>query len=227
MAQILSSPQMTNDLNVLDDADSSLEYENGINGMNTIGSGKNGVLTTQDLLMHSVTQFFRVKKHMDVMLPIVEGKSPISLRVIDWFVTNYSKKNNTYYNLKSKDGNIKPFFVYMDYKQQLKGYSKKKFDPFCRRERINFYDHQNNPIETTVGQLNFFKWAIQKGIIKYIEKNLTEIESDMNNSIRHVYKKKPEDESAGEKARRKRQELSVSATKSVCKHQVKIVVDFS
>jgi hypothetical protein len=200
---------------------------------------KDGMITTQDLLMHSVTQFFKVKKNIEVMLPIIQGKSVISLRVIDWFVTNFSKKNNIYYNLKGKDGNIRPFFVYLDYKQQLKGFSKKKFDPFCRRERIEFIDHAGNKIETTVGQLNFFKWAIQKGIIKYIEKNLVEIEGDMNESIRQVYKKKappttvdgavvvetPPIEEA--KIRRKRQELSVSATKSVCKHQVKIIVDFN
>lgn len=194
---------------------------------------KSEIMTTQDLLMHSVAQFFKMRKNLDVMLPIIQGKSPISLRVIDWFVTNYSKKKNVYYQLKAKDGSIRPFFVFLDYKQQLKGYSKKKFDPFCRRERIEFLDHENNPIETTVGQLNFFKWAIQKGIVKYIEKNLKEIETDMNNSIRQIYKKKdgalPEvvgNTAIIDKNRRKRQELSVSATKSVCKHQVKIVVDF-
>ena len=83
------------------------------------------ILTTQDLLMHSVSQFFRVRKNLEVMLPIIQGKSIISLRVIDWFVTNYSKKNNIFYNLKGKDGSISPFFVFLDYKQQLKGYSKK------------------------------------------------------------------------------------------------------
>jgi len=191
---------------------------------------KEGIITTtQDLLMHSVTQFFKVKKNIEVMLPIIQGKSVISLRVIDWFVTNYSKKNNIYYNLKGKDGNIRPFFVYLDYKQQLKGFSKKKFDPFCRRERIEFIDHTNNKIETTVGQLNFFKWAIQKGIIKYIEKNLVEIENDMNESIRQIYKKTdPVIPSSEDKTgRRKRQELSISATKSVCKHEVKIIIDFN
>jgi hypothetical protein len=199
-----------------------------------INSIKSDIMSTQDLLMHSVSQFFKIRKNLDMMLPIIQGKSPISLRVIDWFVTNYSKKKNIYYQLKAKDGSIRPFFVFLDYKQQLKGYSKKKFDPFCRRERIEFLDHENKPIETTVGQLNFFKWAIQKGIIKYIEKKLKEIENDMNDSIRQVYKKPIEELAASsdtisnalDKNRRKRQELSVSATKSVCKHQVKIVVDF-
>ena len=81
-------------------------------------------------------------------MPIINGQSKISLRVMDWFVTNYSKKNNISY-LINKDGNIinsisdnqtgKEFVVYLDYKLQLKGYQKKQFDPFCRRSRINFY----------------------------------------------------------------------------------------
>ncbi len=45
----------------------------------------------------------------------------------------------------------------------------------------------------------------------------------MNISIRHLYKKK---EVSCENKRRKRKELSVSATKSVNKHSVNIVIDF-
>ena len=47
----------------------------------------------------------------------------------------------------------------------------------------------------------------------------------MNYSIRHLYKKKT-DEELKEKKRRKRKELSVSASKSVNKHTVNIVIDF-
>lgn len=175
----------------------------------------------QDLLMLSLTQFFKTKNNLNKMLKIVYGKSNISLRILDWFVTNYSKKFNTSYDLVEKDGNLKKFIVFIDYKSQLKAYSKKQFDPFCRRERISFYDHDNNEIVTTVGQLNFFRWAIENKILDYVDKNLKVIESDMNNSIKHIYKK------SGEKTqRRKRQELSVSATKTVNKHNVKIVVKF-
>jgi hypothetical protein len=170
----------------------------------------------QILLMESLKKFFDEPLNLENWLPIVQGKSEISLRVIDWFVTNYSKKNNTIIKFEKRDVN-----VYLNYKAQLKSYSKKLFDPFCRRERIIFlYDNDEEQI-TTVGQLNFFRWAIENKIIEYIKSNLKDIEEDMNNSIRNLYKKNNNGE------RRKRHELSISATKMVNKHSVKIVVDFN
>lgn len=181
----------------------------------------------EDLLMLSLTQFFKNKNHFNKMLRIVDGKSNISLRILDWFVTNYSKKNNTSYDIIEKGEKLKKFIVYLDYKSQLKAYSKKQFDPFCRRERISFYDHDNNEIVTTVGQLNFFRWAIENDILTYVEKNLKAIESDMNNSIRNIYKKSKTDNGKDlPKERKKRHELSISATKTVNKHDVKIIVQF-
>ena len=58
--------------------------------------------------------------------------------------------------------------VYNSYKSQLKAYSKKRFDPFCRRERIKFINHNNDEIITTAGQLNFFRWVIENNILDYI-----------------------------------------------------------
>ena len=110
------------------------------------------------------------------MLPIINGISTISLRIIDWFVTNYSKKYNTTIDkYKNSNNNIKQFLVFLNYKSQLKAYTKKQFDPFCRRERINFYYDKYNSnkfIETTVGQLNFFRWSILNNVLKYIQENL-------------------------------------------------------
>ena len=88
----------------------------------------------KDLLMTSLTDFYK-KDNISKILPIVNGNSDISLRVIDWFVTNYAKKNNTTYDLfyeKNKEILSKQFIVYLNYKSQLKAYSKKQFDPFCR-----------------------------------------------------------------------------------------------
>ena len=177
----------------------------------------------QDLLMTSLQKFYNKKKNINTFLKIVNGKSKISLRIIDWFVTNYSKKNNTNYNIKQKnEKELKQyqFIVYINYKLQLKGYSKKQFDPFCRRERINFYYIEDKFIITTVGQLNFFRWAIKNKVINHIEKNINKIEKDMNNSYKAVYNLSKK----GENNRRRRQELSLSATRTVNKHNVKIVV---
>ena len=179
------------------------------------------ISSKKDLLMQSLINFFTNRNNLDQVIPIITGKSKISLRILDWFVTNYSKKNNIHYQL-TLNNKIKNFIVYLDYKSQLKAYSKRQFDPFCRRERISFIDHDNNELITTVGQLNFFRWGIENNIIEYIKSNYDIIENDMNNSLRNLYKKKE----GNSTNRRKRTELSVSATKTVNKHNVSIIVQF-
>jgi hypothetical protein len=180
------------------------------------------ISSKKDLLMQSLINFFTNREYLDQVIPIITGKSKISLRILDWFVTNYSKKNNTHFQVEDINSKIKNFIVYLDYKAQLKAYSKKSFDPFCRRERISFIDHDNKELITTVGQLNFFRWGIENNILSYINENFDIIETDMNNSLRNLYKKKDGEE----KNRRKRTELSISATKTVNKHNVSIIVQF-
>lgn len=180
------------------------------------------ISSKKDLLMQSLINFFTNRTYLDQVVPIITGKSKISLRILDWFVTNYSKKNNTHFQVCEVNEKFKNFIVYLDYKAQLKAYSKKSFDPFCRRERISFIDHDNKELITTVGQLNFFRWSIENNILEFINNNFDIIESDMNNSLRNLYKKK----NGEEKNRRKRTELSISATKTVNKHNVSIIVQF-
>ena len=60
-------------------------------------------------------------------------------------------------------------FNEIDYKLKLKAYSKRRFDPFCRWDRITIPYKGDNSIQTTIGQLNFFKWALENDVIKYIE----------------------------------------------------------
>jgi hypothetical protein len=190
---------------------------------------KKSVTSRLDLLMESLTKFFFESNNIEKMLPIVQGSSKISLRILDWFVTNYCKKNNVVID-SIKEMGSKKMIVHLDYKSQLKAYSKKQFDPFCRRERISFHYCKNNELITTVGQLNFFRWIIENNIIDYINENLDLIEKDMNSSIRSVYKDKEytnDSESSDQKKRRKRHELSLSATRSVSKHNVTITIDFS
>jgi len=137
-----------------------------------VGNKNNyNISSKKDLLMQSLINFFATKENLDKVIPIITGKSKISLRILDWFVTNYSKKKNICYQVKTSNGKIKNFIVYLDYKNQLDGYSKKQFDPFCRRERISFVDYDNNVYSTTIGQLNFFRWTIENNILNYIFEN--------------------------------------------------------
>lgn len=219
-------------------------------------------LNTQNkLLLKTLFFFYKAGENLNKLLGIVNGDSRISLRIVDWFVTNYAKKNYIVYDDRFK--------VYNDYKLKLKAYSKKRFDPFCRWDRIYipYCDEevvvadggvgrreQNEftmKMETTIGQLNFFKWAIENKILDYIESNYSAIEEDMN--LRNSSsKRRPPPKSASrdnsnngssidtamvtcasatdspymKKTRKKREELSVSACKCIRKEAVKIVVKF-
>jgi hypothetical protein len=168
--------------------------------------------------------FYKNDDNLTRMLKIITGESKISLRIVDWFVTNYAKKNFTLYNITNKFGDNVRFKVYIDYKLKLKAYSKKRFDPFCRWDRISIPYTNGKFIETTIGQLNFFKWAIENKVVDYIEENYTDIEKDMNN--RNSTSKRKETITDNSKTRKKREELSISATKSIKKEKVEIVVQF-
>lgn len=177
--------------------------------------------TQNSLLLGKLMQFYNKDDNINRILPIINGEHKISLRLIDWFVTNYSKKYYTTYNITIKN-ETKRFKIYVDYKLKLKAYSKKRFDPFCRWDRITIPYDDKTSIQTTLGQLNFFKWALENKIIDYISENLDTIEHDMNKRNSSSKNRKKQQT----KTRKKRKELSVSATKSIKKEKVEIVVKF-
>lgn len=161
----------------------------------------------QELLLDKLNLFY-TQENINKLLPILNGETKVSLRIIDWFVTNYTKKNNIILYKKKKVIKKSPkskieqktkkakyeyvneqVNIYLNYKSQLKAYSKKNFDPFCRRERINFFYNDTKHI-TTVGQLNFFKWALENNVINYIQDNLEKIDKDMNTNIKREEEEK-------------------------------------
>jgi len=185
------------------------------------------------LLLESLHEFYENEYNRDKLLSILSNDKKISLRSIDWFITNYSKKNNIYYMIYETSDQLPSFSeknnsyktnmnVFHSYKSQLKAYSKKGFDPFCRRERLLFIIDENHSVETTIGQLNFFKWAIMNLILDYIEENKEDIETDMNTCLKQM--KLNHDKKNG--SRKKRQELSLSATRGLSMNHIPIEVSF-
>jgi|UniRef100_A0A6C0D9H4 hypothetical protein len=187
----------------------------------------NNYTSQNELLLHNLMEFYKNGDNLTDMLKIITGESKISLRIVDWFATNYAKKYYTIYNFEDVNGATKRFKVYVDYKLKLKAYSKKRFDPFCRWDRISIPYNGSSHIETTIGQLNFFKWTLENKVIKYIEDNYDDIEKDMNSRNSTSKRKELNVENSNCKTRKKREELSVSATKSIKKEKVEIVVNFN
>ena len=159
------------------------------------------------------------------ILRLAHQKTSISLRLLDWLCTNYSKKHTLIIQNESNNCNI-----YLSYKTQLKAFSKRQFDPFCRRFRITFTVHDKQgtevSLETTLGQLNFFKWAISNQIIDYAYKNSMSIDADMNDSlaVRRVNtNSKPTKQRIPVKQRKNK---SLIVAKTFTRHASKVLVSF-
>lgn len=174
-------------------------------------------------LINFLIAFYRNK--IELFSDIINQKTPLSLRLLDWLVTNYSKKYNITYPLKYNSETVY-FNVYIDYKNQLKAYSKKFFDPFCRQKRliidINTFkwrtytseeDITKKDIITTVGQLNFFRWFIENKIMDYALSNVELIDRDMMATVTA-------------KKRGKRCVLSPSAVKGIYTNNYDITIKF-
>ena len=119
-----------------------------------------------ELIVASLQRFYASNPDIGKIMPYLVGEAKISLRINYWFVTKYSRQNFTSYDVSGQR-----FVVYKSYKGQLNAYNKQYFDTNCRRERIMFTVPGYAPFVTTIGKLNFFRWALETSLIDYIEAN--------------------------------------------------------
>lgn len=228
--------------------------------------------TQHQWLLSNLLEFYQNREYLDIVKKIINREyvihksKKLSIRIVNWFVTNYAKQHFTVYEIpvKSSDpvprsvtpvpnpvsneelktapvvSDAKPdikterFFVWTSYKSTEDSYSKQMFDPYCRQDRILIpYDEQTR-IETTIGQLHFFKWAILNNVIEYIIEHFDAIDRDMSVRLNTVKRKEtlvpgtnpgPVPVENG-KTRKKREELSVSACRSIRKEFVPIKITF-
>lgn len=145
---------------------------------------RRGLLTT------GLTNYYRAHVEvLDVLRDLLAGTARLSLRLLDYFITTYSKDNGTIIlldaagTLVDKGGageKLSKLNVHQAYRAQLQAYGKAMFDPFRRRERITFAPVAGvAPIETTVGQLNCVRWLHASGVLQYVEAHAEDIESGM------------------------------------------------
>lgn len=142
------------------------------------------ITSQEQMLLNCMDQFYSIVENAVKLIGLINGT--ISIRLVDFFVTNYSKKNRISYKIKDGDNEIN-FNVHSSYKSQLKAWNKKHFDPFSRGDRIPFF-LENDCLITTIGQLNFFKWFISNNVYQYVYSNISKIEEEMNKSKKKIKK---------------------------------------
>jgi hypothetical protein len=181
-----------------------------------------------------VDKFFRSIDQAKIikMLDIIDGNHQISLRLLDWFVTRYAKKQNVSYDVINE-----MFTVHISYKAQLKSFKKRYFDPFRRRKKFYYnYDKTDDTKKfvTTIGQLNFFRWAITNEIVKYVEDNykiilnamVTSNKEDKKRKLKTTSDKSVVSSTSVEKVAMCKDGLNIKAQKKVKNDEVKIILSF-
>lgn len=199
-------------------------------------SRENETLLTSLHTFYGFPSSDQISNNMKIILPYLNGTANIAIRYIDWFVTNYAKKHHVTYE-KTNPGSSSPeiYDVYSGYRGLLKGYTKQIFDPFCREGndnekkeiiKIPFKYAKDKFVLTTFGQLNFYKWAIQNGVLEYIEKNYEKIKLDLEetNKKRTTEEKSQSStltKSLTSSTEKKRKELSENSYKSMHVNKLK------
>ena len=59
--------------------------------------------TQNELLLNNLIEFYKNTDHLSNMLKIITGESKISLRIVDWFSTNFAKKYYTLYDVDDQN----------------------------------------------------------------------------------------------------------------------------
>ena len=202
------------------------------------------MISQQDWLLSELLEFYKNKEYLEIVKRIInrefiiQKSKKISIRIVNWFVTNYAKQYFTVYEIPNKmqaENSVKTerFLVWTRFRSAEEGYSKEMFDPYCRKDRIIIPYDESTKIMTTIGQLNFFKWAILNKVIDYIIENYDEITNDMFVRLTLKHKSTIHDDStnnlsneSGGKTRKKREELSVSACRSIRKEFLPVQITF-
>jgi hypothetical protein len=135
----------------------------------------------EDVLLRSLEKYYDDNPAaFDTLQAVLGGRANMSLRVLDFLVTNYAKKRNVVYLVRVGKAGHEAFNIYPQYESQLKAYNKIFFDPFARKHKVLF-----RGLDSTCGQLNFFKWAITNGVLDYAREHKAAIEADMLQSTKH------------------------------------------
>lgn len=146
---------------------------------------KEAIKTVDERALYiKIHRFFRKKcskERIQKIIDIINNNNIISLRLLNWFAMKHSSTMKAL-EVRNKDGKIELFDVKISYKARLNTHSKKYFDPFRRGKRFDYYynpDNNTDCIETTLCQLNFFRWLMLHNLIEYVEINFNTLKQKM------------------------------------------------
>ena len=131
-----------------------------------------------EVLLSSVLRWFNEEEsRVQTFSDIIHHKNGLSLRIIDWLITNFTKSFSVAIESDGLPRNLRK-----DYHKNLTAHNKKNFDPFARRRRIHIVLFGKEQRVSTIGQLNFFRWFLSKDLVGFLLENKSVIEKHMKDS---------------------------------------------
>jgi hypothetical protein len=182
-------------------------------------------------LYTKVDKFFRKEcpqKDKDKMVKIINNEDELSLRFLNWVGMKHSATMPAL-EITNDDGTVTYSDVKISYKARLDTHSKKYFDPFRRGARFDYQYDTNDPtktVETTLCQLNYFRWIITLGLLKYIEEHEDQLKNKMSTfNASEKKKKEVKKENAKKKTiKKKKQELKIKVKRFTEENTSKLVI---
>lgn len=168
---------------------------------------KDALKTVEERSLYTeVDRFFNIKcdqKKIHKMVKIINNEDSISLRLLNWFAMKYSATMEAIDHINT-NGKVELFDVKISYRARLNTHSKKYFDPFRRGRKFDYlYDKKDKSkvVETTLCQLNFFRWMFMHELMDYVEDHFEELKNKMG-SYNTQEKKKKETKKEKEKTKK-------------------------
>jgi hypothetical protein len=157
-------------------------------------------------ILRSIESYYTEPVVAELLVPFLDpaGSGGLSLRAMDWLVTNFAKRHSVI--CRTRTGQM--FNVHQGYKSQLALNKRRHFDPFRRRMRVRIA-YGTGSVESTIGQLNFMHWARENGVVEYLRGNILQVVAEMNETTRRSRAQRTD-------KRRKRAELTSAPPAARC-----------
>lgn len=129
-----------------------------------------------DILARSLTQFYADEQNWDALEPYLRGKGDVSYRLLDFLVFHLSKTQRLQYTHNNRLTTINA-----ESQMLLQAMQRRHFDPFKRvaKNRVLSVGPPGRQLDSTLPQLMFFRWALQKGVLEYAVSKQDEIREQM------------------------------------------------
>jgi hypothetical protein len=118
-----------------------------------------------------------VPAHYEALRELNTKRPRISQRRLEYFITKYAH----HYGVGFQRG-TELVSIYQEYRAKRRRYTKRYFDVFRRGNLLKLEAaDKSSSLQTSVAQMNFIRWTLQRGILEYAIQHQYDIRPSLSN----------------------------------------------